>query len=518
MAVVAVLAQPIAARRHRTLLLRCASLLGGLLLILAILLVHGYHPHADDAALYIAGIEHLSNAALYSSIDIPYLAVQAGSSLFEPLLAAAVSLSRGHVDLVLFLAYLLTSALFLLGVYRLASLLFARKTPVWFACLLAAAAYTLPVAGTSLAIMDPYLTARSFSTPFSLFAIEAVLRGRNKLALALAALTFLFHPLMGLCLLFFLAVLFLFCSVPAPRRKLPLLLLIAALSAAFVGADATASLHPSTALYRHVVLTRSYLFLVDWKWYEYIGLLAPVLIAAYVSIQPTTRPLVRATASAIVITGTALTVLCTLFVGPWQSLFLARMQAMRTFHPIYLMGVVLLGGWLGTLYARGFRATLIFPAVVAASLFAAQLFVYQGAVHLQFPGQLEPNPWHQGFLWVDHNTPAHAVFAADPHMIGIAQEGHEGFRATAERSILADDKDGGVATLSPALAAVWTAQYEAQSNLAAESDTARIARLTPFGVTWLLLPPSAATGFACPYRNRVLKVCRLGTLPAPQGD
>jgi hypothetical protein len=444
--------------------------------------------------------------------------VQAGSSVFEPILAALVTLSGGHVDLVLFLAYVLSAMLFLLGIYRLASPLFPGRVSAWSACLLAAASYTLPVAGTSLSIMDPYLTARSFSTPFSLFAIEAVLRGRTARSLLFTGLTCLLHPLMGLSLLLFEAVLFIFCRLPAHKRTAALAFLFVGLAAAFAAADTVAWLHPSTALYQHVVHTRSYLFLSRWKWYEYAGLLAPVLMAGYVSLHPATRPLIRATTSAIVVAGTSITVLCALFVGTSQSLLLARMQVMRTFHPIYLVGVVLLGGWLGALYERGLRITLLFPAVVAASLFGAQLFVYQGSIHLKLPGLTELNPWHQGFLWVNQHTPPHAVFAADPHMIELQSEGREGFRATAERSILADDKDGGVATLSPSLAATWTSQYQAQSNLAAETDNVRIQRLTPFGVTWLLLPPSAVTGFDCPYRNQALKVCRLPALQLAQRE
>ncbi len=46
------------------------------------------------------------------------------------------------------------------------------------------------------------------------------------------------------------------------------------------------------------------------------------------------------------------------------------------------------------------------------------------------------------------------------------------------------------------------------------TDAQRIFALAPLGATWLLLPPSAQTGFPCPYRNGVLQVCEI-TAKAP---
>jgi hypothetical protein len=86
----------------------------------------------------------------------------------------------------------------------------------------------------------------------------------------------------------------------------------------------------------------------------------------------------------------------------------------------------------------------------------------------------------------------------------------QGFRATTRRSLLADSKDQGVAAVvKPSIAGVWAAQRNAQLGLDDLSDQERIARLKPFGVTWLLLPSSAATSFPCPFQNAVAKVCRM---------
>ncbi len=79
----------------------------------------------------------------------------------------------------------------------MATRIFSDHRSCWGAVLLSATCFTLPVAGTSLSIMDPYATARSFSTPLSLFAVAAVL-DENWVGSSLwLSLTALLHPLMA---------------------------------------------------------------------------------------------------------------------------------------------------------------------------------------------------------------------------------------------------------------------------------------------------------------------------------
>ena len=54
----------------------------------------------------------------------------------------------------------------------------------WGGVALLASVLSVPVAGTALAIMDPYFTARSLSTPLTLLAIAFYLSRRPKLAVA----------------------------------------------------------------------------------------------------------------------------------------------------------------------------------------------------------------------------------------------------------------------------------------------------------------------------------------------
>ena len=65
------------------------------------------------------------------------------------------------------------------------------------AMLLMTVTLTLPVAGSAIFILDPYLTARSFSTPLTLFAIAYALERRMLVAALCLLAAFILHPLMA---------------------------------------------------------------------------------------------------------------------------------------------------------------------------------------------------------------------------------------------------------------------------------------------------------------------------------
>jgi hypothetical protein len=180
---------------------------------------------------------------------------------------------------------------------------------------------------------------------------------------------------------------------------------------------------------------------------------------------------------------------------------------------LYLVGVLLLGAWLSNVlwYRRGTRWVIFaLLAIAAGGLFAAQRAAYPNSAQVEWPGTRPRNAWAQAYLWVRQNTPPNAVFAADPDLISNPGVDMQGFRAMAERSILANNKDEGVVVaVDPSLADTWLAQRNAQLNLADLSDQQRTERLQPFGVTWLLLTASARTSFPCPYQNAAVKVCRM---------
>ena len=61
-------------------------MIGRALLTPAVLLVHGYHPLADDGAVYVTGIKKLANPSLYQS-DAVFASSPTHLSIFAHVLA-----------------------------------------------------------------------------------------------------------------------------------------------------------------------------------------------------------------------------------------------------------------------------------------------------------------------------------------------------------------------------------------------------------------------------------------------
>jgi hypothetical protein len=114
------------------------------------------------------------------------------------------------------------------------------------------------------------------------------------------------------------------------------------------------------------------------------------------------------------------------------------------------------------------------------------------------------------FFWIRQHTPKDALFATDPNYMARPGEDAHGFRAVAERSVLADFvKDSGAVSLFPRLALEWQNQVGAARGLDrfAPADFQRLLKQYP--VTWILTTQPGPPGLVCPYENRELAVCRL---------
>ncbi|QNI30306.1 hypothetical protein H7849_14080 [Alloacidobacterium dinghuense] len=470
-----------------------------------VLLLHGYHPFADDAGIYVAGIRKILDPTLFS-VDSSFVVTHTRFSIFSHLFAEVVRFFHVPLKVGLFAAYALSIFAFLLGCFRLSQRAFRDAQLQWGATLLAAALFTLPVAATALWIMDPYVTARSFSTPLSLFALTACIdRDMKRTALWLVA-TALLHPLMAAYLAGFLVA----YGLVSRRWWLGLAaacLASLAASAVIYFATRHASLPDG---YKDAVLTRTYFFLAFWHWYEVLGLVIPLtlmLIAAY----STRNLVVRNLCLSCIATGVTASVIVACFVHPSGSYFLARIQPLRTFQIVYIIGVLLLGAFLSE-HLRGKRTVwgVALLLVVSVLMFLVQKQVYMASSHVEWPFATPRNPWQQAFLWIRQNTPQNAIFALDSDYTRVDSEDTQGFRASAVRSALVDElKDGGVVAIFPELAPRWKLQRDLELGLDHISDQERVTRLRPAGVTWILLSAGANTRFNCPYRNSTVIVCRL---------
>ncbi|HEY1810297.1 MAG TPA: DUF6798 domain-containing protein [Acidobacteriaceae bacterium] len=479
-----------------------------LLLLPLIPAIHGYHPWADDAAIYIAGLLRMIHPSLYPG-DGAFVLAHTRVSIFSHILATIIGGLHLPLASSLLAAWLFSAALFLYACRRLALRVFDNDAVAWIAVLFAAACFTLPVAGTALFIMDPYLTARSFSTPFSLLAVTAVLERRWTLAAVWVALTTAMHPQMAAYLLGFIAV---FLLIDHGRWRSAVVLSI--LGILGCGGLWLAFRHtPVTAAYREAVLSRSYFFPAFWRWYEWLGLAAPLVLFAVAWRKCQWHRPAGKLAAACFLLGGATCVAAFLFVHPQGPYLLARIQLLRSFQLIYALGLVLLGGAIGRAFAWRHRwlPPLLF-LIAAAGMLVASRQAWSGSTHIEWPGSQPSSPWSRALVWISRNTPPHAVFAISPTLLTSPAEDLSGFRARAERSVLVDNKDEGVASIFPDVAPAWKQRSMAEQGLDQMSPAERAARLAPWGVTWLLLPTAAARSLPCPYHNPVIAVCPMGNL------
>jgi len=473
-----------------------------LLLTCGALLVHGYHPGADDAEIYIPGIKKLLNPSLYPFGD-EFFQSHARMTVFPHLVAWSVRLTHLPFDVVIFLWHVACLFLFLLACWRLSRLCFEDPRARWGGVVLVAALLTLPVSGTALNIMDPYFTARSISAFGVVFPIADVLEKKYVRACFWIVLTAAVHPLMavfGFSFLVLLVGMRKFAPVGAPAA----LLLPFGLTLK----------RPSDA-YLEAVQTRSYFFLLHWPWYAWVGILAPLVLFWWFGRMARRNRLatLELLSRTLIVFGGIYFVAGLVLTVPERFVGLTFLQPMRSLMIEYVLLFLFIGGFLGqwVLKNRIWLWMVIF-APLCAGMWYAQRADFPADRHVEWPGVATKNRWVEAFLWIRQNTPQDAIFALDPKHMEIPDEGLQGFRAIAERSMLADAwKDAGACTMFPQspMAEHWREQVNATrgwSGFTVE-DLRRLKQ--SFGVSWVVLERSGISDLTCPYQNDRVMVCRV---------
>ena len=465
-------------------------------------LVHGYHPAVEDAEIYLPGVKKVLNPSLYPLND-QFFAAHASRTLFPNLIAASAKLTHIPLDYALLLWHLTSILLLLLACWHIGRLCFENELAQWGGVLLVATLLTIPVAGTALYILDEYLNPRSISTVTILFALIAVVERRYVRAVLWCVFTALIHPLM---VVFGVSCFALLLWLRRDRRAVATAVLLpVGLFLPF--------LQPVTGAYREALQAHSYFFLLRWEWYEWLGIFGPIALLFWF------RKIAKREALAnfeLLANATIWFAIFYLVVGlsitiPDRFARLTLFQPMRALHLVYIVLFVFSGGLLArrVLKAELWRWCVLFVPLCAA-MFYAQRQLFPATPHIEWPGVTPANDWLQAFAWIRENTPVDAYFALDPQHMALPGEDQHGFRAVAERSMLADNvKDGGAVTMFPKMADEWQRQVKAQAgwkNFRLD-DYRRLQR--EFGVTWVLVGQPGSEGLLCQYENKTLKVCRL---------
>ncbi len=146
------------------------------------LCIHGYHPYAEDAEIYLPGVLKILNPSLFPA-NAEFFGEHAGHTLYPNLIAASVRFTHLPLPWAAFFWHILSLFLMLAATWRLASALFESPRAHWAAVILMAALLTLPIAGTALYIFDQYLNPRNLAAFAALFAIAELLHRRYILVL-----------------------------------------------------------------------------------------------------------------------------------------------------------------------------------------------------------------------------------------------------------------------------------------------------------------------------------------------
>lgn len=472
-------------------------------LTLTALFLHGYHPRAEDAEIYVSSIVQVLHPSYYP-VGREFFETNAKQMLFPSLVAWSVRLSHLPLDWDLFVWHLASIFLLLLGCWKLAAKCFATLSGRLAAVCLIAALLTLPIASTDLYILDQYFNPRSLFAFAAVFAIDATME--RKFIQAALWLVFMaaMQPFMAVFGISYVVLLYLtgerktaWASV-FPAFLVPVLL----------------ARHPSAA-YMRSLAEHPDLFLFRWPWYGWLGAVAPLAILWWIARigRAKQRPALCRLAASSGLFGLIYLAGAVAISIPESLTTLNRFEPLRSLYLVYLMLILLGGGLLGemTLKAKPLRWLLLF-APLCAGMCYAQFQLFPASRHLEWPGAAPRNPWVRAFVWVRRNTPTDAIFALPPRYDDIRGEDHHGFRVIAERSAMADSgKDWSVSTLYPnlPLADDCFSQTEAVKGWKHfnRADFERLKR--DYGVSWIVVQRPSVPGLTCPYRNNVVSVCQV---------
>jgi hypothetical protein len=482
------------------------NLLWLLLLTAAALLVQGYHPFAEDAEIYLPGVEKILHPELFP-VGREFFLSHASLTFFPNLIAFSLRLTHLPMEAGLFLWHVASIFLLLLACWKLSGLFFSNARTRWGGVCLVAALLTIPVAGTALYIMDQYLNPRNLAAFAGIFMLARTLGKKYVSALLWLAFAACMHPLMwvfpfSFCFLFVVMDKFENHFKNAPTAGLAGSLLLWMPLAPAV-----------SAAYHEAAKAHGFHYIQNWAWYERLGIVAPLLLFWWFGRMARGRQwrMVERVGRAFVVYSLIYLVMALVVDLPARFEALARLQPLRSLHFLYIVMFMMIGGFLGE-YVLGnhwWRWLLLFVPL-SVGMFLAQRALFPASAHVEWPGAAPRNPWEQAFVWIRQNTPVDAVFALDPNYMKIAGEDEVGFRCLAQRSRLADGvKDNGVVSMFPPLAEEWWAQVQAQTpwkNFQLQ-DFFRLKN--QYGVSWVVVQQPGVSGIDCAYQNSTVRVCRL---------
>jgi hypothetical protein len=480
-----------------------------LLLTGAALLVHGYHPCAEDAEIYLPGVQKILDPQLFP-IGWEFFASHASLTIFPHLIAFSIRATHLPFAAALFIWHVASIFLLLLACWELANLLLPSVSARWAGVCLIAALLTLPVAGTALYIMDQYLNPRNLAAFSTIFAVARTLEKKYIRTFLWLVFALSLHPLMAV---FAFSFCFLLVAMEWFEIKAEGVREVAYTTAWALLPFGISLDPPSSPAYHLAAMRHGFHYIQHWTWYEQFGALAPIALFWWFARIAHARQWHRlALVCRALVIYNLIYFLAALIVDlPARFESLARLQPLRSLHLLYILLFLIIGGLLGefVLKNRIWRWSIVFLPL-CAGMYLGQQTLFPSSAHIEWPGAATRNPWAQAFIWIRNHTPKNAVFALDPDYMHIRGEDKVGFRCVAQRSRLADlSKDSGAVSMFPPLADQWYGQVKSQTpwrHFGIE-DYKRLRKT--YGVTWVVLQLPRVSGVNCSYQNSVVQVCTI---------
>ena len=469
-------------------------------------LVMGYHPGLEDDGLYLAAVKADLNPALFPH-NADFFRLQMRGTCFDTWMAHFIRVTGIPVAWAELFWQFVALFLILWAIKMIANRLFAEESARWAGVAMVSAMFTLPVSGTALYLADQHLHPRTLATAMILLAVSRILDRKPWQAVLLLILAVVLHPLMAAFGISFCVFLALALRQPAwTRGRTWRSARAAVVPLAWVFA-------PAGPGWRAALHTRTYFFLNQWTWYEWLGALAPLIFFAAVwrIARRGEEGMLARFALAAFAYGVFQQAVAMVLLGPSSLVRLAPFQPMRYLHLEYFLFVMTAGCLLGRLaFKRSAWRWAVFLVVANGCMLAWQCSEFSGSEHLEMPWRRPSNAWLQAFAWIRTNTPVDAYFALDPYYLEMPDEDYHGFRALAERSAMADAvKDAVVVTIVPELGPAWIRQVQAEKGWRHFTllDFERLK--AEFGANWALVSYPAPAGLQCRWHNSLLAACQI---------
>ena len=431
--------------------------------------VMGYHPGAEDDAIYLAAIKADLNPALYPH-DAAFFQLQLRTTVFDTWMARFIHLSGMPLAWAELLGQALSILLVVWAAWQIVRLLFRQAEAQWAGVALLTAMFTIPVAGTALYIMDQYLHPRNPATALILLAVWRIMARKRWQAAPLLALAFLLHPMMAAFGISFCCVLALVFSESLQTR-------LRNLRARPPAPAPAAALIPFAWIFRRpspiwleALQSRHGLNIYRWTWYEWLGAIAPLLLfwlCGPFRRAGAAKPPWPALPPAVFLYGVFQQAVAMVILAPSSLTGFAALEPMRYLQLVYIFMALVGGAYLGQLPAQ---ARLLALGGLSAGgqrrhVPGAAATVRGQPAHRAPRSRIEPIPGCKPSPGSGTIRPQDAYFALDPQYMAAPGEDYHSFRALAERSQLADAiKDTSVVTKVPELAPAWQRQVQAQKG------------------------------------------------------